>query len=90
MSIEDNHDQHDDAVDKVLTAMRGAPPPEGMEARIVQRLQQRAVAPSGIAPRWRNAFAISARDGAYHAKVTIVTQYSSQSHRLFSISDVLR
>jgi len=40
MSTENN--QHDDAVDQVLAALRNAASPEGMEARIAQRLQQHA------------------------------------------------
>jgi hypothetical protein len=34
--------QHDDAIDKVLAALRNAPPPEGMDARIAARLEQHA------------------------------------------------
>jgi hypothetical protein len=35
-------DQPDNAIDKVLAALRDAPPPEGMDARIAQRLDQHA------------------------------------------------
>jgi hypothetical protein len=55
-------DQHDDALEKVLAALRTAPPPEGMQARIAQRLQQHATSASISAPRglpdwWRGAIA---------------------------------
>lgn len=54
--------QHDDAVDKVLAAMRTATPPEGMEARIAQRLQHREMVPAThayipSATWWRGALA---------------------------------
>jgi hypothetical protein len=44
--------EHDEAVDRVLKALRDATPPEGMEARIAERLQHHASAPS-LANRWR-------------------------------------
>jgi hypothetical protein len=44
MAIEPN--QHDEAVDKVFAAIRDAAAPEGMEARILQSLHQRASAAS--------------------------------------------
>jgi len=45
--------EHDDAVEKVLAALKTAAPPEGMEARIAERLRQHALAPPPAA-RWRN------------------------------------
>jgi hypothetical protein len=42
MGTEQN--RHDDAVDKVLAAMRDAAPSEGLDARIAQRLHQHAAA----------------------------------------------
>lgn len=49
---------HDDAIDKTLAALKYATPPDGMEARILQRLQQQ---PAPAAPfRWRDLRAGSA------------------------------
>src|SRR4051812_43628015 len=47
--------EHDDAVDKVLAALKNAAPPDGMEARITQRLDHHtaATAQSG----WRDLLA---------------------------------
>ena len=61
----DHHDQHGMALDRVLEAMRDAVPPEGLEARIAQRLQQHAAAPAAAPFRWRNVFAISAPTGEW-------------------------
>lgn len=49
--------QNDDAVEKVLTALNKAAPPEGMEARIAHRLQQQPATPSTslAAVWWRGA-----------------------------------
>ncbi|HEY4381749.1 MAG TPA: hypothetical protein VGN01_15475 [Acidobacteriaceae bacterium] len=56
--------QHDDAVDKVLAALRDAVPPEGMEARIAQRLAQpRPV--QRAASRWRDLLTGSNLAGAW-------------------------
>jgi hypothetical protein len=64
MSIE--HDEYGDALDKILAAARNAAPPEGMEARITDRLLQRqATAPPASPFRWRDAFANSARTGEW-------------------------
>jgi hypothetical protein len=38
--------EHDNAVDKVLAALRAAAPPEGMEARVAQRLAQTLATPA--------------------------------------------
>jgi len=43
--------RHDDTIDKTLSALARAQPPQGMEARIQQRLQYRAVEPHD-AQRW--------------------------------------
>lgn len=59
------HNQHDDAVDKVLSALRDAAPPEGMEARIARRLQQHLAAPPTAPFCWREVFANSALAGAW-------------------------
>jgi hypothetical protein len=54
--------QHDDALDKVLAALRNAAPPEGMDARIAQRLHATAT-PTALASStlagawWRGAIA---------------------------------
>jgi hypothetical protein len=49
---------HDDAIDKTLAALKTAAPPEGMDARILQRLQQQ---PAAAAPfRWRDLLTGSA------------------------------
>jgi hypothetical protein len=45
--------QPDDAIDKTLSALRNAAPPEGMEARIAQRLRQ----PVAASSHWRDLFA---------------------------------
>ncbi len=49
--------QHDDAVEKVLAALKTAAPPEGMDARIAERLRQAQAATA--APPWRNRIAAS-------------------------------
>ena len=63
MSIE--HNEHGDALDKILAAVRDAAPPEGMEARITDRLQRQATAPPASPFCWRDAFANSARTGEW-------------------------
>ena len=61
MGIE--HKSHDDAIDKTLAALKHAAPPQGMESRILQRLQQQ---PAPAAPfRWRDLFTSSALAGAW-------------------------
>jgi hypothetical protein len=53
MGIE--HKPHDDAIDKTLAALKRAAPPDGMDARILHRLQ---LQPAPAAPfRWRDLFA---------------------------------
>ena len=42
--MEFEHRNHVDAIDQTLAALKSAAPPEGMEARILQRLQQHAPA----------------------------------------------
>ncbi len=55
--MELEHLNHDDAIDQTLAALKAAAPPEGMEARILQRLQQ----PVPAAPfRWRELLTGSA------------------------------
>ena len=46
-----DHNQYDEALDKVLATLRNATPPEGMEARIAQRLQHAPATPA-TASRW--------------------------------------
>jgi hypothetical protein len=49
--MDSEHKQHDEAVDKILAALREAAPPEGMEARIAQRLANHAaVTPTSTRP----------------------------------------
>ena len=57
--------EHDNAVDKVLAALRDAVPPEGMDARIAQRLEQQAKTAQDAAFRWRDLLAGSALAGAW-------------------------
>ena len=60
--MELEHRNHDDAIDKTLAALKTAAPPDGMESRILQRLQQ----PAPAAPlRWRDLFAGSALAAAW-------------------------
>jgi hypothetical protein len=59
-----NEHEHDDAIDKVLAALSKADPPEGMNARIAQRLQHRAAAPPAVFI-WRDIFAGSTLAGAW-------------------------
>jgi hypothetical protein len=47
------NNQPDNAIDKVLAALRDAAPPEGMNARIAARLEQHAQ-PQPAPSRWRN------------------------------------
>jgi hypothetical protein len=70
--MELEHRNHDDAIDKTLAALKRAAPPEGMEARILQRLQQ----PVPAAPfRWSDlltgsALAVAWWRGALSGAVT--------------------
>ena len=48
---------HDDTIDKTLAALKAAAPPQEMEARILQRLQQYANAAPAAQFRWRDLFA---------------------------------
>ena len=48
-------DKHDAAIDKTLKALNGARPPEGMEARIQQRLRYHSAQANTGAPSWRPA-----------------------------------
>ena len=50
--MDTEHKQHDDAVDKVLAALREAVPPEGIETRIAQRLANHATATPASARDW--------------------------------------
>ncbi len=45
--------EHDNAVDKVLAALRDAVPPEGMETRIAHRLTQSTQVRPAATPPWR-------------------------------------
>jgi hypothetical protein len=57
-----DHNTHDNAIDKTLTALKRAAPPQDMEARILLRLQQHAPA----APfRWRDLLTGSALAAAW-------------------------
>jgi hypothetical protein len=58
MGIE--HKPHDDAIDKTLAALKSAAPPEGMDARILQRLQQHAAAAPATPFFWRDLLTSSA------------------------------
>lgn len=79
-------DSHDDAIDKVLAAMRNAAQPEGMDTRILERLQLASYASAAPHPSnstatsawWRGAFT-----GALIATVAICAMLLLQ-HRLFS------
>jgi hypothetical protein len=56
------HRNHDDAIDQTLAALKRAAPPQGMDARILQRLQQ----PVPAAPfRWSDLLTGSALAGAW-------------------------
>lgn len=48
-------DKHEAAIDRTLAALNEAKPPEGMEARIQQRLRYHAAQASGGASTWRPA-----------------------------------
>lgn len=63
--MELEHRNHDDAVDTVLAALRDATPPEGMEARIAQRLQQHAAIAPAAEFRWRDLIAGTTLAGAW-------------------------
>jgi hypothetical protein len=61
--MENDHRNHDDAIDKTLAALKSAAPPQGMEERILHRLQ---LQPAPAAPfRWRDLFAGSALAAAW-------------------------
>jgi len=61
--MENEHRNHDDAIDSTLAALKRAAPPQGMEARILQRLQQK---PAPAAPlRWRDLLTGSALAAAW-------------------------
>src|ERR1035437_11179168 len=62
--MENQPNQRDAAIDKALTALSSAASPEGMEARIAQRLQHRASAQEA-AFRWRDLLAGSSLSGAW-------------------------
>jgi len=47
-------DQHEDAIEKTLAALGSSAPPEGMEARIVQRLQHQAMTMPPAKFHWRD------------------------------------
>ena len=56
--MENEHRNHDNAIDKTLAALKSAAPPQGMDARILQRLQQQ---PAPAAPFcWRDLLTRSA------------------------------
>jgi len=59
------HNQPDQAVDKVLAALRDAVPPQGMEARIAQRLAQQPTPSHSKALRLPNLLAGSTLAGAW-------------------------
>ena len=60
--MELEHRNHDDAIDQTLAALKRPAPPEGMEARILQRLQRYTPA----APfRWRDLLTGSALAAAW-------------------------
>jgi hypothetical protein len=75
---------HDDAIDKVLAAMREAAPPEGMDARIEQRLHRQASMPATLSRLpatstltgawWRGAFS-GAAAATLVAGVVLFTSY---------------
>jgi len=66
MSTERNqHDKHDDALDKILGALRDAAPPEGMEVRIIQQLQHSAATAQIARFDWRCVLAGSTLAGAW-------------------------
>ncbi len=65
MSTErDQHDK-DDALEKILAALRDAAPPEGMEARIAQRLERSAATVPAARFDWRGMLAGSTFAGAW-------------------------
>jgi hypothetical protein len=62
--MQPEHYNHDDAIDKTLAALKTASPPQGMEARILQRMQQHAsAAPAEF--RWRDMLTGSALAAAW-------------------------
>ena len=68
MKLEHNH--HDEAVDKVLAVLRDTAPPEGMQARIHQRLAAAPTSTPGshwpvVVSRWKAVFAGSTLAGAW-------------------------
>lgn len=68
MNIE--QDDQNVALDKILAALREAAPPEGMEARIAQQLQQHSTSPQVAPFRWTNAFANSADAAWWRGAIT--------------------
>jgi hypothetical protein len=56
------HTNHDDAIDQTLAALKTAAPPDGMEARILQRLQHHVPAAEF---RWSDLFARTALAAAW-------------------------
>ena len=50
-----NHNEHDEALARILAALGDAAPPEGMNARIAQRLQAASTQPAGSP--WRDLVA---------------------------------
>jgi len=54
---------HDDAIDKTLAALKHAAPPQGMESRILQRLQQQPAPAAQFF--WRDLLTGSALAGAW-------------------------
>ncbi len=59
------HKQHEDAIDRVLGALRDAAPPAGMETRIAQRLAEQRVDTTVDASLWRSLFARLAMQGPW-------------------------
>jgi hypothetical protein len=57
------HNQHDDAVEKVLAALKTAAPPVGMDTRIAERLRQTQA--TTTAPPWRNRIVASLPTAAW-------------------------
>ncbi len=56
-------DRHDESIDRALAALRSAAPPEGIEARIIQRVQSSGTSPRTF--RWRDLLTGSALAGAW-------------------------
>ena len=56
-------DRHDESIDRALAALRSAAPPEGIEARIIQRMHSSEASPRAF--RWRDLLTGSALAGAW-------------------------